>query len=82
MNECKLPLKRKNAFLPIFLPLMQNSPWKHELGTFPRHHREKSTTKIQAKKSSQMNECKLPLKRKKCISPNFSSPDAKLPLEA
>jgi hypothetical protein len=25
----------RNASLPICLPLMQNSTWKHELGTFP-----------------------------------------------
>jgi hypothetical protein len=48
-------------------------------GKRARHHQQKSTTKIQAKKSSQMHECKLPLN--KCISPNFSSLDAKLPLE-
>jgi hypothetical protein len=47
------------------------------LGKRDRHHRQKSTTKNQAKKSSQMHECKLPLY--KCISPNFSSLDAKLP---
>jgi hypothetical protein len=40
---------------------------------------KKSTTKIQVKKSSLMHECKLPLN--KCISSNFSSLDAKLPLE-
>jgi hypothetical protein len=48
-------------------------------GKRAQHHRQKSTTKIQAKKSSQMHESKLPLN--KCISPNFSSLDAKLPLE-
>jgi hypothetical protein len=37
----------------------------------------KNTTKIQAKKSSQKHECKLPLN--KCISPTFSSLDAKTP---
>jgi hypothetical protein len=35
--------------------------------------------KNQAKKSSQMHECKIPLN--KCISSKFSSLDAKLPLE-
>jgi hypothetical protein len=29
-------------------------------GKRARHHRQKSTTKIQAKKSSQMHECKIP----------------------
>jgi hypothetical protein len=38
---------------------------------------KKSTTKIQAKKMSQMYECKLSLN--KCISPNFSSLDANSP---
>jgi hypothetical protein len=48
-------------------------------GKRARHHRQKSTTKIQAKKSSQKHQCKLPLN--KCMSPNFSFLDAKLPLE-
>jgi hypothetical protein len=39
-------------------------------GKRARHHRQKSTTKIQEKKSSQMHECKLPLNR--CISPKIS----------
>jgi hypothetical protein len=46
-------------------------------GKRARHHRQKSTTKIQAKRSSQMHECKLPLN--KCISPKFSFLDANSP---
>jgi hypothetical protein len=48
-------------------------------GKRARHHRQKSTTKIQAKKSSQKHECKLPWTN--AFLPNFSSLDAKLPLE-
>jgi hypothetical protein len=48
-------------------------------GKRARHHRQKSTTKIQVKKSSQMHECNLPLN--KCISPKFSFLDAHSPLE-
>jgi hypothetical protein len=46
-------------------------------GKRARHHRQKSTTRIQAKKSSQKHECQSPLN--KCISPNFSSLDANTP---
>jgi hypothetical protein len=41
--------------------IVDSSRW----GKRARHHRQKNTTKIQAKKSSQMHECKLPLN--KCI---------------
>jgi hypothetical protein len=54
--------------------IVDSSRW----GKRARYHRQKSTTKIQAKKSSQMHECKLPLN--KCISPKISFLDAKLPL--
>jgi hypothetical protein len=46
-------------------------------GKRARHHQQKSRTKIQAKKTSQMHECKVPLN--KCSSPKFSFLDANSP---
>jgi hypothetical protein len=54
--------------------VVDSSRW----GKRVQHHRQKSTTKNQAKKSSQMHECKLPLN--KCISRNFSPTWWKTPL--
>jgi hypothetical protein len=56
-----------------FSKIVDSSRW----GKRARHHQQKSTTKIQAKKSSQMHECKLPLN--KCISLKFSFLDAHHP---
>jgi hypothetical protein len=53
--------------------IVDSSRW----GKRARHHCQKSTTKIHAKKSSQMHECKLRLN--KCISPKFFFPWCKTP---